>query len=230
MPNLVSRENWLSQRLKLLEKEKNFTRDRDALSHARRDLPMVEITTPYRFATVEGEKSLPDLFADKEQLLVYHFMYGPEWESGCPSCSFFVDNFEGIETHLAARNTALVLASNAPLATLEAYRARMGWTIPWVSALNTSFGEDFGVSFPTQADMDGNSYNYGKKPYAGESPGLSVFYKLNDGRVAHSYSTYGRGLDILNGAYNLLDLTPNGRDEADLPYAQAWVRRHDEYA
>ncbi|MGC3940139.1 DUF899 domain-containing protein [Roseobacter sp. EG26] len=229
MPNLVNREMWISERMKLLEREKSFTKERDALSNARRDLPMVEITKSYHFSTNSGTRCLPELFEGKKQLVVYHFMFGPDWEEGCPSCSFFVDSFNGNEAHLAARNTAFILASNAPLETLNAYAARMGWTIPWVSCLNTGFGEDFGVTFPEGAEKNGRTYNYDKKPYGGESPGLSVFFDLGANRVAHSYSTYGRGLDILNSAYHLLDLTPNGRDEASFPYPQAWVKRHDEY-
>ncbi len=229
MPNLVDRETWLKERVSLLKEEKAFTKSRDALTIRRGALPMVEITTRYVFESEEGPKTLSQLFGGAQQLLVYHFMFGPDWENGCPSCSFWADNFEGIEAHLAARNTALVLASNAPLETLLAYRKRMGWSVPWVSTLSTNFGEDFGVSFNAEGAMEGNGYNYGKKPYAGESPGLSVFYSLGGDRVAHSYSTYGRGLDMLNGAYHLLDLTPNGRDEDALPYSQAWIKRHDEY-
>lgn len=225
----VSREAWLKERTALLAREKAFTRERDALSAARRALPVVEITKPYTFQTEDGPKTLVQLFDGKGQLLIYHFMFGPDWEQGCPSCSFWSDNFNGIQAHLAARDTALILASNAPLDTLLAYRERMGWTLPWVSAQGTGLGEDFGVTFPSEAAMNGTGYNYGHKPYSSESPGLSVFCKLDGDRVGHSYSTYGRGLDMLNGAYHLLDLTPKGRDEGDLPYAQAWIKRHDEY-
>lgn len=230
MPNLVDRETWLKKRLELLENEKVFTKSRDALTASRQSLPMVEITTPYVFQSEDGPKSLSDLFAGRSQLLVYHFMFGPDWQNGCPSCSFWIDNFEGTQAHLAARDTTLVLASSAPLKTLLAYRTRLGWSLPWVSGQGNSFGEDFGVSFHSAEAKNGTGYNYGKTPHSDESPGVSAFFNLGEGRVAHSYSTYGRGLDMLNGAYHLLDLTPKGRDEADLPYMQSWVRRHDEYS
>lgn len=226
---LVNREGWLKERKALLEREKAFTRDRDVLTAARQALPMVAIDKPYVFDTEHGPQSLADLFDGQAQLIVYHFMYGPDWQDGCPSCSFWSDHFNGIGVHLRARDTALVAISNAPLKTLLAYRVRMRWDFTWVSAGRTTFGEDFGVSFPDDAAMNGEGYNYGRKPYAGESPGLSVFYKLPDGVVAHSYSTYGRGLDILNSAYHLLDMTPKGRNEDALAHNMAWVRRHDEY-
>ncbi len=226
---LVNRDDWLLERKALLEREKAFTRERDALTMARRALPMVAIDKAYVFETEEGPQSLADLFDGRQQLVVYHFMYGTDWQDACPSCSFWCDHFDGIGAHLRARDTAFVAISNAPLETLLSYRARMGWDFKWVSAGKTTFGNDFGVSFHDQADMEGNGYNYGQKPYAGESPGLSVFYKMPDGLVAHSYSTYARGLDILNSAYHLLDMTPKGRDEDALPYKMAWVRRHDEY-
>lgn len=226
---LVSREEWLSERKALLAREKALTHEREALSAARRALPMVAIEKDYQFETEQGPASLADLFGAKRQLIIYHFMFGPDWESGCPSCSFWIDNFDGTAAHLAARDTAIVVASNAPLATLLSYRTRMGWTLPWVSNLGSDFGRDYGVSFQSDAEMAGTGYNYGRKPYATESPGLSVFHRLDDGRIAHSYSTYGRGLDTLNGTYQLLDLTPLGRDEETLPHRQAWIRRHDEY-
>lgn len=226
---LASREDWLKERKALLEREKAFTRERDALSEARRALPVVAIDKAYVFETEDGTQSLADLFDGKRQLIVYHFMYGPDWKDACTSCSFWSDHFDGIDVHLAARDTTFVAISNAPLATLTAYRARMGWRFKWVSAGKTTFGKDFGVSFHDEADMNGTGYNYGRKPYANESPGLSVFCKLPDGVIAHSYSTYGRGLDILNTAYHLLDMTPKGRDEDALPHKMAWVRRHDEY-
>ena len=226
---LVNRDDWLLERKALLEREKAFTRERDALTEARRALPMVAIDRAYVFETEDGPKSLDDLFDGKRQLIVYHFMYGADWQDACASCSFWSDHFDGIDVHLAARDTSFVAVSNAPLETLLAYRARMGWGFKWVSAGQTTFGKDFGVSFHDEASMNGAGYNYGQKPYASESPGLSVFYKMPNGVVAHSYSTYGRGLDILNSAYHLLDMTPNGRDEDALPHKMAWVRRHDEY-
>ena len=226
---LVNRDDWLAERKALLEREKAFTRERDALTEARRALPMVAIDKAYVFESEDGPQTLSDLFDGMGQLIVYHFMYGPDWQEGCPSCSFWSDHFDGIGAHLAARDTAFVAISNASLETLLAYRARMGWGFKWVSAGETTFGRDFGVSFHDDAAMKGTGYNYGRKPYASESPGLSIFYRTTDGRVAHSYSTYGRGLDILNSTYHLLDMTPKGRDEDALPHKMAWVRRHDEY-
>ena len=226
---LVSREQWLEERKALLEREKLFTRERDALTEARRALPMVAIDKAYMFDSENGAQSLADLFDGKGQLIVFHFMFGRDWAEGCPSCSFWSDHFDGLDAHLAARDTAFVVVSNAPLETLLAYRGRMGWRFKWVSAGNTTFGQDFGVSFPDEAALNGTGYNYGHKPYASESPGLSVLSKLPDGTIAHSYSTYGRGLDILNTAYHLLDMTPKGRDEDGLPHKMAWIRRRDDY-
>ncbi len=229
--SFVSREDWLVARKALLAEEKAFTRERDRLSEARRNLPMVLIDKDYVFDTRGGRKSLGDLFGPHRQLAVYHFMFGETWEEGCPSCSFWADNYDHIDVHLAARDTALVAISNAPLERLEAYRKRMGWTFAWASTAGNSFGIDFGVTFPGKEDPTGRGYNYSGQgtTFSEELPGLSTFLKLDDGRIGHSYSTYGRGLDILNMAYNMLDMTPLGRHEGDLPYAQAWVRRRDMY-
>jgi len=226
---LVSRDTWLKARLELLDREKAFTKERDALSAARRKLPMVLIGKDYEFDTEAGPKSLAELFGGKSILIVYHFMFAPNWAEGCPSCSFWCDHFNGIDVHLAARNTALVIAANAPLKTLLDYRDRMGWTLNWVSAGQTTFGQDFGVTFPASGGGEDPVYNYTGQPHGEESPGLSVFTRLTDGRVAHSYSTYGRGLDILNTAYHLLDMTPKGRDEDSLAFSMAWLKRRDEY-
>ncbi|WP_298984087.1 DUF899 domain-containing protein [uncultured Roseibium sp.] len=229
-PQIVNRDQWLEARKALLAKEKAFTRERDRLSAARRDLPLVLVNEGYVFDTRDGQKSLSDLFGSQKQLVVYHFMFGENWEEGCPSCSFWADNYERLDIHLAARDTALISISSAPLEKLEAYRTRMGWTFDWVSSQGTSFNNDFGVTFPGKEDPAGRGYNYSGQPVGTEElPGVSSFIKLGDGRVAHSYSTYGRGLDILNMAYNLLDLTHLGRHEDDLPYAQAWVKRRDTY-
>lgn len=227
----VSREDWLKARKALLAREKAFTKERDELSAARRELPLVLVEKHYVFDTDEGRKSLGDLFGPLPQLAVYHFMFGETWEEGCPSCSFWADNYERLDKHLAARNTKLIAISNAPLTTLQAYKKRMGWTFEWVSTAGNGFGVDFGVTFPGKTDPTGRGYNYSGRDtvHSEELPGVSTFLKLEDGRVGHSYSTYGRGLDILNMAYNILDLTPMGRHEEDLPYAQAWVRRRDMY-
>ncbi|WP_422037679.1 DUF899 domain-containing protein [Roseibium sp.] len=230
-PQFVNRQDWLAARKALLEKEKSFTRERDALSAARRELPLVLVEKDYVFDTEDGRKSLADLFGPHPQLAVYHFMFGETWQEGCPSCSFWADNYDRLDTHLAARGTRLIAVSNAPLETLRAYKSRMGWSFDWVSTAGNGFGVDFGVTFPDKKDPTGRGYNYSGNDtvHSEELPGVSTFLKLDDGRVGHSYSTYGRGLDILNMAYNILDLTPMGRQEDDLPYPQAWVRRRDMY-
>jgi len=228
-PKIVSREAWLEARKVFLDREKAFTRERDALSAARRELPMVIVDKDYVFDTPKGRKTLAALFGPHPQLVVYHFMFGETWQEGCPSCSFWADNFEGIDVHLTARDTALVAISNAPLKTLQAYRKRMGWSFDWVSTNGNGFGTDFGVTFPDKEDTTGLGYNYSGRVFGEEMPGVSTFLKLPDGRIAHTYSAYGRGLDILNMAYNLLDLTAMGRHEDDLPWPMAWVRRRDRY-
>ncbi|MEP4767738.1 MAG: DUF899 domain-containing protein [Roseibium sp.] len=228
--DFVSREDWLERRRTLLAEEKAFTRERDRLSAARRNLPLVLIDKDYVFDTNEGRKTLADLFGPNRQLAVYHFMFGEDWKEGCPSCSFWADNYEGLDVHLAARETTLLSISNAPLEILNAYKKRMGWTFEWVSTAGNGFGVDFGVTFPNKENPTGLGYNYTGQAFTEELPGFSTFLKLEDGRIGHSYSTYGRGLDILNMAYNILDATPLGRNEQDLPYAQSWVKRHDMYA
>jgi len=226
---VTDRNTWLKARKLLLEDEKAFTRARDELNAKRRALPKVRITKEYAFVTEHGPKNLVDLFGDKSQLIVYHFMFGETWSEGCPSCSFWADNFNGSSVHLAARDTAFVCVSTAPLETLLAYRTRMAWQFDWVSSGGSDFNADFGITFHDGQPGPTNGYNYREAVPGEEMPGASVFTRLPDGAVAHSYSTYGRGLDIFNGVYHLLDLTPKGRDEAGLPYAQAWVRRHDQY-
>ena len=220
----VSREEWLVARRALLEQEKLFSRQRDALSAARRALPAVEVTHAYRFDSARGAMSLRDLFGPHRQLVVYHFMLDPTWEAGCKNCSLIADHFEPSLVHLAARDTALVAVSRAKLDTILAFEQRMGWSFPWVSSFGTDFNYDFGVSFragdPTQ------TYNYIPTDADGELPGASFFLRDGD-RVLHTYSTYARGLDIFIGAYNYLDHTALGRQEGDDP--MAWVRHHDRY-
>ncbi|WP_299817333.1 DUF899 domain-containing protein [uncultured Roseibium sp.] len=228
-PHIVNREDWLEARKAFLAREKAFTRERDALAAARRDLPVVIVEKDYQFDTPSGRRSLGDLFGSHPQLVVYHFMFGETWEEGCPSCSFWADNYERLDVHLAARDTALVCISNAPLEKLLAYRKRMGWSFDWVSSAGNGFGVDFGVTFPDKQQTAAGGYNYSEKIFGEEMPGISTFLKLADGRIAHSYSTYGRGIDILNTAYNILDLTPMGRHEEALDYPMAWVRRRDRY-
>ena len=225
----VDRASWMEARRALLAEEKAFSKARDRLSAVRRSLPLVRIDKPYTFETENGPKALVDLFEGRDQLVVYHFMFGPDWDEGCPSCSFWADSFNGTDVHLAARGTTFLCVSNAPLDRLLAYRRRMGWSFRWVSAVDAAFSEDFGVTFKDGKPGPAGGYNYTDRVPSEEMPGLSVFLRLNDGSVAHSYSTYGRGLDLINSAYNLLDLTPSGRGEEGLPNPQAWVRRRDQY-
>src|SRR5262245_38393669 len=227
-PRIVSHQEWLAARKAFLAKEKEFTRLRDQLSRERRALPWERVEKAYAFDAPEGRVGLADLFSGHGQLLVYHFMFGPDWNEGCPSCSFWADNYNGVDVHLAHRDTALVAVSRAPLAKLDAYKKRMGWTFRWVSSAGSDFNFDFGASF--KPDEQAAAYNFGTiKPYGEETPGISIFRRGDDGAVHHTYSTYARGLDMLNGAYHLLDLTSKGRDEEGLPFSMAWVRRHDQY-
>jgi predicted dithiol-disulfide oxidoreductase (DUF899 family) len=229
--NIVSRDEWLAARKILLQEEKDFTRLRDQLSRKRRQLPWLKVDTDYIFEDPNGKLSLGDLFENKSQLIIYHFMYGPDWEEGCPSCSFWADNFNGIEIHLRHRDANMVVVSRASLAQLQTYRKRMGWDFKWVSSLGNNFNYDYHVSF-TAAEMEKAEmfYNFkiGNFP-ADEAPGISVFYRNPEGEVFHTYSCYARGLDMLNGAYHYLDLLPRGRDEDDLDFTMAWLRRRDEY-
>lgn len=228
---LVSIEAWTEARKELLSEEKALSKSLDELARKRRRLPWVEIDKDYQFEGPEGRESLEDLFAGRRQLVVYHFMFGPDWEQGCPSCSFWADNFDGIDAHLADRDTTFVVISNTSLEKIEAYRKRMGWKFKWLSSLGSDFNYDFHVSF-SQEELDAGNvyYNFANRGFPlTEAQGLSVFVRTGDGRVARSYSCYARGLDIFNGAYQMLDLTPLGRNEGDLRYTQAWVRRHDEY-
>ena len=227
-PRIVSHAEWLEARKAHLAKEKEFTRARDELARQRRELPWVKVEEPYTFDAAEGRVSLGDLFGGKGQLLIYHFMMGPDWEEGCPSCSFWADNYNGVDVHLAHRDTALVAVSRAPLAKIDAYKKRMGWTFRWVSSAGSDFNFDYDASF--KPDEEGLRYNFGTiKPFGEETPGISAFRRGDGGEIYHTYSTYARGLDMLNGAYRLLDLTSKGRDEQDLPWPMAWVKRHDRY-
>lgn len=227
---VVSQDDWTKARKVLLEKEKALTRQRDELAQLRRALPWVEVTRNYEFEGPGGRKSLSELFEGRAQLIVYHFMFGPEWEEGCASCSFWADNFEGIEIHLAHRDATLVAVSRASYEQLVAYRERMGWTFPWYSSAGNDFNFDFGVSFtPEQVETEGAVYNYRQTKVMDELPGVSVFIRGDAGEVFHTYSTFSRGLDMLNGAYHYMDLLPKGRDEAELPWTMAWLRRHDQY-
>jgi predicted dithiol-disulfide oxidoreductase (DUF899 family) len=229
---IVSREEWVAARKDLLKKEKEFTRLRDQLSAERRELPWVKVEKNYVFDGPKGRETLADLFDGRSQLIVYHFMFGPGWEEGCPSCSFLSDHIDGALVHLNARDATLVVVSRAPLPKIEAFKRRMGWRFKWVSSYGNDFNKDYHVSF-TKEEMANDKvyYNYEKQAFPSEEgPGISVFYKDERGEVFHTYSSYARGLDMLVGAYNYLDLVPKGRDEDALAFTMAWVRHHDRYS
>lgn len=226
--SIVSRSAWLEARKALLTKEKALKRQLDALAAERQSLPLVLVGDDYLFQAETGKVALSDLFGDSGQLIIYHFMFAEDAREGCKSCSFWADNFSATLPHLKARNTAFACVSIAPVEKLMAYRKRMNWTFPWVSSHGTSFGEDFGVSFPANGNHP-EGYNYSGKPAQGELPGLSIFLRRQDGTIAHSYSTFARGLEPLNVTYALLDMTPQGRNEEGLSPTMAWVRRYDQY-
>jgi predicted dithiol-disulfide oxidoreductase (DUF899 family) len=227
----VSRDEWIAARKAYLAEEKAFTRARDALSKKRRELPWVKVDRNYVFDGPSGKQSLADLFGGKSQLIVYHFMLGPGWEAGCPSCSLLADHFDGAVVHLAQRDVTFAVVSRAPLAEIEKFKRRMGWHFNWVSSFGNDFNFDYHVSATPEEKASGKAaYNYEITEFpSDERPGASVFFKNASGEIFHTYSTYGRGLDILIGAYNFLDLAPKGRDEAGLAYGMAWVRHHDRY-
>ncbi|NKB59569.1 MAG: DUF899 domain-containing protein [Alphaproteobacteria bacterium] len=228
---VVSHEDWVEARKQLLEKEKAFTRARDALSHERRSLPWERIEKRYVFDGPEGKVSLADLFDGRSQLIVYHFMYGPDWDAGCKSCSFTADHFNPAIVHLNQRDVSMAAVSKAPLAVLEKFKTRMGWTFRWVSSNENDFNEDYHVSF-TQEEVDKGDayYNYKKQGFPStEAPGASVFFKEADDTIFHTYSVYERGLDMFITAYHYLDLVPKGRDEDGLSSTMEWLRLHDEY-
>jgi predicted dithiol-disulfide oxidoreductase (DUF899 family) len=230
-PKVVSPNEWLEARKQFLAKEKEFTRLRDELSRQRRELPWERVGKSYVFTGPAGEVKLADLFGDRNQLVIYHFMLGPDWGEGCPSCSFLADHFNSFLVHLNARDVSFAAVSRAPLPQIEAFKQRMGWTFPWVSSFNNDFNYDYHVSFTKDEMAEGKVYyNYVRQTFGSEeAPGLSVFYKDATGEIFHTYSTYARGLDILVGTYNFLDLVSKGRDEDDLTFTMAWVRHHDKY-
>jgi len=229
---VVSRDEWTAARTAFLAEEKEFTRARDRLSEARRALPWVKVDKAYVFDGPHGKESLSDLFAGRSQLIVQHFMFDPSWDAGCKSCSFWADNFNGIIVHLEQRDVGMVMVSKAPLATLQAFQKRMGWTFKWVSSFDNDFNRDYHVSFtPQELQTKRAYYNYREVAFpVSEAPGISVFHKAEGGSIFHTYSCYARGLDMLNAAYHLLDLVPKGRNEKGLPYTMSWVRLHDQYA
>jgi predicted dithiol-disulfide oxidoreductase (DUF899 family) len=228
---IASPDEWLKARLELLAKEKEFTRLRDQLSQQRRELPWQRVDKQYVFDGTQGKETLAQLFGNRSQLIVYHFMFDPSWEAGCKHCSWWADNFERNVVHLAHRDVTLVAISHAPLEKIESFRKRMGWTFKWVSAGNTDFNYDYNVSFGPEQISKGEIYhNYRvRKSAMTEVAGISVFYKDPAGTVFHTYSCYERGLDMMNAGYHFLDLTPKGRDEATLSFSQAWVRYRDSY-
>lgn len=228
---VVSRDEWVAERKKLLAREKELTRLSDQIARERRALPWVHVDKNYVFDTLEGPRKLADLFEGRRQLLVQHFMFAPGWEQGCKSCSYMADHNDGANLHLAQRDVTLLAISRAPLADIEKFRQRMGWKFKWVSSYGTDFNHDFGVNF-TQDEMSSGKvdYNYIKQPFPHEeAPGISAFYQDDTGKVFHTYSRYGRGVEVMMHTYALLELMPKGRDEDALEYPMAWVRHHDRY-
>jgi predicted dithiol-disulfide oxidoreductase (DUF899 family) len=230
-PRVASREEWLEARTALLEKEKALTRARDAVSAERRALPMVKVDTSYVFDTPDGPRSLAELFDGRSQLIVYHFMMGPGWKEGCPSCSLLADHIDGSLVHLAHRDVTLAVVSRATLPEINAFKRRMGWKFTWVSSNRNTFNRDYHVSFTDEEIASGRAeYNYAANGFpAPEAPGVSVFVKDASGPIFHTYSSYARGGEPLIGVYQYLDLVPKGRDEDGLAFSMSWVRHHDRY-
>lgn len=228
--NVVSRQEWLAARVALLAREKTLTQQQDALARERQQLPWVRVEKEYVFETPEGEKkTLGDLFDDKSQLMIYHFMFGPEWEQGCQSCSMATDTMDANYVHLAQRDIAFAMVSRAPMEKITPFKKRMGWSVPWVSSYGSEFNYDFAVSLGKEEPQE-NWYNFGTSGHpVDEAPGVSAFYKDADGVIYHTYSTYGRGVEATLGVYPLLDMAPKGRDEDGLPWPMAWVKHHDRY-
>lgn len=229
--SVVSKEEWIVARKDLLAEEKEFSRLRDELTRKRQSLPWTKIETEYVFVGENGKESLADLFGPHSQLIVYHFMFDPEWAEGCKSCSLLADHYNPAIVHLNQRDVEMVTVSRAPLETLLAFRKRMGWSFKWVSSFDNDFNRDFGVTFtPDELEQGDVYYNYTRTAFPmTEGPGISVFAKDEQGAVYHTYSSYARGLDLFITAYNLLDIVPQGRDEAGLSYSMEWVRHHDRY-
>jgi predicted dithiol-disulfide oxidoreductase (DUF899 family) len=231
MTSAIEKSAWVAARQELLTAEKSLQAARDQLAAKRRALPAYRLDVDYEFLGEQGRQSLISLFGEHSQLLVYHFMFHPDWEEGCKSCSFWADSFDGASAHLSARDVAFAVISRGPLDKLLAYRRRMGWSFPWLSSSDSTFNYDFDVSFtPEQLEVKSARYNYRDGASVGpEMPGVSVFRREDDGAIYHTYSCFSRGLDTLNPVYQLLDLVPKGRDEAELPYPMDWVRRNDAY-
>ena len=225
---LLTRAEWLAARLDLLEAEKALTRQSDEVARRRQALPWVRIDKEYVFDTPEGPRTLANLFDGRSQLLVQHFMFAPGWKEGCPSCSYMADHTDGMNKHLAHHDVTMIAVSRAPLAEIERYRKRMGWQFKWVSSFGNDFNHDFRVSFTPEEVASGHiDYNFGEWRETGEEwPGVSAFYKDEAGELFRTYSTYGRGVEVMMGTYNMLDLAPKGRNESE---GMDWVRRHDRY-
>ena len=228
---VVSHAEWIAARQALLKEEKEFTRLRDALSRRRRELPWERVDKEYRFDGARGKVTLAEMFGGRSQLIIQHFMLGPDWDEGCKSCSFWADNYDGIDIHLNHRDATFAAVSRAKLPRIEAYKKRMGWSFPWYSSDGSDFNFDYQVSFtPDQLAAGEAQHNYAVRPNKmSELAGTSVFFRDETGQVFHTYSCYARGLDMLNAAYHYLDLVPKGRDEAGLAYTMEWLRRHDQY-
>jgi len=227
---VVTHDRWIAARTTLLAKEKEFTRAKDELNRSRRTLPWERVEKTYQFEGPDGKETLAELFAGRSQLFVYHFMFGPEDQEGCPNCSFWADHYDGAGLHLPHRDVSFVVVSRAPFAKIEPFKRRMGWRFKWVSSAGTDFNNDLGVSFtPDQVQRGAMLYNY-TTTNAGmpDREGASVFYKDRSGAVFHTYSCYARGIEMLNGTYHVLDLVPKGRDE-DRDDPLSWVRYHDRY-
>jgi len=228
---VVSREEWLSARTAFLAKEKEFTRLRDELSRQRRALPWVMVDKPYVFDGPNGQETLAELFEHRSQLIVYHFMFPPEVDEGCPHCSFWADSFNGSSVHLPHRDVSFVAISRAPLSKIELFKQRMGWDFKWVSSFQSDFNFDYQASFTPEEVKSGTAFfNYVRTdPGMMDREGISVFYQDESGAIFHTYSCYARGIDMMNATYQYLDLVPKGRDEQGLEDPQAWVRYHDRY-
>jgi predicted dithiol-disulfide oxidoreductase (DUF899 family) len=228
---VVSQDEWIEARKRFLAKEKEFSRLRDELSRERRELPWLLVDKQYVFQGLTGKETMADLFAGRDQLIVQHFMFGPDWKEGCPICSFKADHTDAAFVHLAQRGVSFVAVSRAPMDKIEAFRIRMGWRFNWVSSYESDFNNDYHVSFTKEELATGKvNYNFDMRKFHGEEAyGLSVFFKDTNGDIYHTYSTYGRGMEAFIGTYNLLDCVPKGRDEEGLPFPMAWVRHHDKY-
>jgi predicted dithiol-disulfide oxidoreductase (DUF899 family) len=228
---VVSLDRWTAERKALLVQEKELSRLQDQIARQRRALPWRRVDKNYVFDAPEGRRLLADLFEGRSQLLVQHFMFGPDWSQGCASCSFMADHIGGMQVHLAHRDVTVLVVSRAPLAAIERFRQRMGWQFKWVSSNGSDFNHDFGVSFTPQEMASGKvHYNFDLRPFpVEEAPGVSAFYRNAAGEVFHTYSTYGRGVEVMMGTYDLLDIMPKGRDEDNAAFTMDWVRHHDRY-